>query len=494
MNSKLENTSLKLRAGFTPNENHEYGLNFYYQKGSKGAMVEDPTYVNYATLPLDMWNTLQKQMLYLLGRSNFTPNLSLDTKLYYQAFDSQMTNVLLHRNYSQYEYAVIEDYNDDAFGALMNLNYAFTQAQKMKFGFHLKRDSYTNYKARVDRPMSKMINVDLSELKSSVFGEYDGAFGGFRVIVGANYERSDITKARNYDTQSRGGNLQPQATITKQNTDKINPKGDFSAQLALLYEFNAANTAHISVGKRLNFPTFHQRYFESFFLTDGTSMGISTRYNYNFNYETNPNLRPESILTYELGYDLKLASTRLSVMGFYNDLYDSFMIEQTGTNATSNLPIYKLTNGYGGQSWGGEVAFEQGFFSDNALILGANYSYIYSKQRADDKSVPEFRHHNHIANAKIQLSPIKTLNLNLLGTYQSAPVINSLQWLKGSDYLSFDITARFYVAKGFSLKGGVFNLADRDNAISYYTAENGTQEYHLAGRHYMIGFDYNYQP
>lgn len=114
------------------------------------------------------------------------------------------------------------------------------------------------------------------------------------------------------------------------------------------------------------------------------------------------------MLSYGLGYDLTLPSTHLSVTGFYNDLYDSLFIKQTGVNG--NLPIYKLTNGYGGQSWGGEVSIEQGFFADNALIIGANYSYIYSKQRADDKSTPEFRHHNHIANAKIQVSPIKTLN------------------------------------------------------------------------------------
>lgn len=498
VNSKLNNTSLKLRAGFTPNENNEYSLNFYYQKGSKGDMTKDPTYVNYNTLPVDMWNSLQKQMLYLLGHSNFTDSLSLDTRLYYQAFDSSMTNVSVFRNYSQYEYAAIQDYNDDAYGALMSLNYAFTQAQKMKFGFHLKRDSYKNYNARVDRPMSKLINVDVSELKSSVFGEYDGAFGDLHLLVGASYERSDIAKARNYNTANKGGNQQPQAQITKSNTDKINPKGDFSAQLALLYEFNGANTAHLSVGKRLNFPTLHQRYFETFYMTNNagapaTTMGVGTMYRYDFNYEINPNLRPESVLSYELGYDLTLPSTHLSVAGFYNDLYDSFIIKQTGVNATSNSPIYKLTNGYGGQSWGGEVSVEQGFFADNALIIGANYSYIYNKQRADDKSTPEFRHHNHIANAKIQVSPIKTLNLTALGTYQSKPVVNSsAQWLKGKDYLSVDLMARFYVAKGFSLKGGVLNISDRDNAISYYTATNGVQEYHLAGRRYMIGFDYNY--
>ncbi len=508
VNSKLENASVKLRAGWFDDDN-EYSLNYYYQKGSKGALIDDTKTNSWYSGTLDEWNDMQKQMIYVLGHSNFTPKLSLDSKFYYLAFDSQLINTIFTRNYSQSEYSVIEDYNDDAYGAMMALNYAFLPTQKAKLGFHLKRDAYKNYKARVDSPYSKSAQTDLAELKTSVFGEYDGEFGDFRLILGASYERADILKARISDMQNATGNQTP-VTINATYMDKFNHKGDFTAQLAMLYDFNEANSLHLSVGKKLNYSTLHQRYlYNTTRINNGTL--INNYVFYTPAFEINKSLRPESVIAYELGYDLKMPSTALSVAGFYNDLYDGFMMQDTGktvaptTYNSKTYPVYKLTNGYAGYSYGGEVSIEQGFFVENALIIGANYSYIYNKQKADDKSAPEFRHHNHIVNAKISLSPIRTANLTLLGTYQSKPIVNSLtQWVKGRDYFTLDLMANFYVGKGFTLKAGVLNLADRDNFIIYEstipnTATTGaayskdSYEYHLAGRRYMIGFDYNYQ-
>ena len=514
LNSKLENASVKLRAGWF-NDNHEYSVNYYYQKGSKGAFVADAktdilaAARNYDARLFDEWDDMQKQMIYVLGKSNFTQKLSLDSKFYYQAFDSQLINTQLTKNYSQSVHSVIEDYNDDAYGAMMALNYAFLPTQNAKLGFHLKRDAYINYKARVDKAYSRTAQLDLTEFKTSVFGEYGGKFGDFSLVLGASYERADILKARISSVSNNSTANLPQIISTT--FDEINHKGDFTAQLAMLYEFNEANKAHLSAGKKLNYSTLHQRYFYGTTRIDMSESSLNYYVFYTPAFEVNKNLRPESVISYELGYDLTLPSTAVSVVGFYNDLYDGFMMQDTGktvspTNYASKIyPVYKLTNGYGGYNYGGEVSVEQGFFAENALLVGANYSYIYSKQRADDKAAPEFRHHNHIVNAKISFSPLRTANFTLLGTYQSKPVVNSLtQWIKGRDYFTLDLLANFYVGKGFTLKAGVFNLADRDNFINYEstipnTATSGAAyskdiyEYHLAGRRYMIGFEYNYQ-
>ena len=510
VNSKLENTSVKLRAGWF-NDNHEYSVNYYYQKGSKGAFTPDTKTNGWYSGHLDEWNDMQKQMIYVLGKSNFTQKLSLDSKFYYQAFDSQLINTQLSKNYSQSVHSVIEDYNDDAYGAMMALNYAFLPTQNAKLGFHLKRDAYINYKAGVDKPYSKTSQLDLTEFKTSVFGEYGGKFGDFSLVLGASYERADILKARISSIRNSSNTNQPQVSMYGTYFDKINHKGDFTAQLAMLYEFNEANKAHLSAGKKLNYSTLHQRYFYGTTRIDMSESSLNYYVFYTPAFEVNKNLRPESVISYELGYDLNLPSTAVSVAGFYNDLYDGFMMQDTGktvspTGYTSKIyPVYKLTNGYAGYNYGGEVSVEQGFFAENALLVGANYSYIYSKQRADDKAAPEFRHHNHIVNAKISFSPLRTANFTLLGTYQSKPVVNSLtQWIKGRDYFTLDFLANFYVGKGFTLKAGVFNLADRDNFINYESTIPDTTttgaayskdiyEYHLAGRRYMIGFEYNYQ-
>lgn len=62
-----------------PNENHEYSLNFMYSRGQKdGRHPQDGG-------PRWRFPNYDRKMFYLLGNSFFTPDLSLNTRLYYDS-------------------------------------------------------------------------------------------------------------------------------------------------------------------------------------------------------------------------------------------------------------------------------------------------------------------------------------------------------------------------------------------------------------------------
>ena len=53
--------------------------------------------------------------------------------------------------------------------------------------------------------------------------------------------------------------------------------------------------------------------------------------------------------------------------------YCSNPLGQTGTTGAYCNKYINVDTGY---NYGGEISFEQGFFADDMLILGADYSYI----------------------------------------------------------------------------------------------------------------------
>ena len=111
-----------------------------------------------------------------------------------------------------------------------------------------------------------------------------------------------------------------------------------------------------------------------------------------------PGLDIENAINYELGYDLALGSTNLSVAVFYNDMKNMFvqktlisMTDENAAKAVCAVPskskgkysCYQNVNADSGYTYGGEVGVEQSFFADDMLILGANYSFIQKYAKGD---------------------------------------------------------------------------------------------------------------
>ena len=503
-NGALENRFVKLGVGFWARENDEYALHYINQKGNKGELIEDNT-LNvassvasgaHATPNVPNFAVYDSQMLYALGKTEFNDKFSLDTKLFYQVFNRQMIMVngfsLVQKTNSN-----VDDFRGDSYGANVALNYDIAELSRLKFGIKLKDEIQSNTKGGTSATTARVEVFRANELKSSVFTEFMQGFGDFRFVLGASYDRADILKVKSVDlnavlTNNTNGQGYTAYNVVGENNEKISPKGDFSLQGALYYDFTHSQSAHLAVGRKLNFPTLYQRYGALPFTAQTANTNRTDNYRYNF--AGNANLKPESIIYYEMGYKLNLEQTHFNAVLFFDDLNNMFVNESTASGAQ------RLINAYRGFMYGGEVGVEQGFFADNALVVGANYAYLYKKARGkDDDNVLDRKlteYPNHIANAKVAIKPVSSFELVGLFSYKSAPYLvasDKQSYIKGTAYMAFDMIANLYIGKGFSANAGVYNLTDRDNSVYDYTSAGALREYHFAGRRYFIGFEYKYQ-
>ena len=471
-NAYMKSQTIKLKIGFTPNENHEYALNYIYRKAKKGSPIGESS-GNWWEFPI-----FDKQTFYLVGNSFFTPNLSLNTRLYYDIIDIQTltygaatattpTNVVFKR-----------DFNDDIMGAILTLNYDIAQSSNLKFGFNVKQNHHKGlFDAEYD---------DIKELTSSVFAQFAQRLGDFRVVLAGNYDRSDMLDVY-VRTSTRQG------TNQKTNTDKDSLGGDFSAQGALYYNISDGQTAHLVVARKHNMPNLWRRYF----YVHG-------------NYIPNPKLKPETAMVYELGYDLNLASTTLNAAIFYSDIDNLITSQRIAENTCiSGNNRNQYLNAPKSYSYGGEIGIEQALL-ENALVLGLSYTYTQKKLkgllinntsggqaiRSNKAGSKITGYPNHILNAKLNVKPNEQVEFVGLAQYQSPQWYDKcptgLQpggecdgYEKSRDVFSFDISANYAYSRHLTLNAGVLNLTDRDNVLT----EN---KYHFAGRRYMLGFDYKY--
>lgn len=479
VNSYYNNKTAKLKAGVM-NENHEYSLNFIYQRGKKGGLYSDD-----GGGPWWDWLNYDKKTLYLLGNSFFSPNFSLNTRLYYDNF----YNVLVgdgtrclngDGSASTAGYCSTDSlYDDNTIGAILTFDYVPYESGDLKFGLNAKRDVHLE-----KGYYTKTLNTELKELTASFFAQYAQRLGIFRAVVAGSY---DTIYPLNIDFKDGEGNVR----------DK-QPELDnaFSLQGILYLDISDAQSVHFTLGKKNNLPTLKERY--------SSKWGAHLK---------NPGLEIESAINYEVGYDLALESTALNVAVFYNDMKNMF-VQKTLISATTEAeaqaicPVpdynrrggtyscYQNVNAKSGYTWGGEIGIEQGFFADNLLVLGANYSYIQKKAKdvglddysgADGKKILDYP--NHIANAKIAVKPLKSLEFIALGTLESARYYadGSGDYEKGANFFTVDLSARYEFAPGLNVTVGVTNLTDRDN----YSGIVG-ESYHFAGRQWFAGFEYKY--
>ena len=481
-NAAYSNKTGKLKVGIQPNENHEYSLNFIFSRGARDG--------RHSELGGPQWRfrNYDKTLVYLLGNSYFTPDFSLNTRLYYNKTYTKKEQDLCVRadgseglRYSGTGAAEARcnpdngfTYNDASYGAILTLAYDFTQDSNLKFGTNLRIDQHKG-----DTLMASTTSDDIKEFTSSVFAQYAQRISIFRAVLAASYDRLDGLKAYNYDSSK----------AMRESNEKTNIKGSFGLQGALYLDISEAQNLHFSVSKKQNMPTISTRY--------GSIWGT---------YAKNTDLKPEGIIGYELGYNLNLSSTRVSVAAFYNDKTDMIKtIEVDGTlcnnpsgqtGANARYYCQKYVNADEGYNYGGEISVEQGFFEGDMLVLGADYSYIQEKSTAVAGGNPGTRitsYPNHIFHAKVALKPLQSLEFIGLVTLESPQYAwsNSIgYYYKDPNYFTIDLGANYEIGAGFSVNVGVTNLTDRDNFTKW--ANPLESRLHFAGRRYFVGFEYNY--
>ena len=373
-------------------------------------------------------------------------------------------------------------YDDDTFGGILTLDWDIYKDANLKFGANVKRDRHYAIDVHATRggvaaTDDGIIASDVSELTSSIFAQYAQRLWNFRFVLAGSYDRLDSLKAHNKNINFMNG------TVGVSTNAKTSIDADFSVQGVIYYDFSDEQSAHFTVGKKQNMPSLQNRY--------STVWG---------NYAINPDLKVESAIIYELGYDLNFEKTKFNIALFYNDMTD-MVISRGGLDAslcpnpgTGGCNQYVNTNT--GYSYGGDIGIEQKFLSNDALIVGANYTYTQKKAKglSSDKRSYGSRltdYPNHIFNAKVAIKPSEQVELISIGRLESARYYtSSTAYIRNDNYFTLDLSANYAFTNKLTINAGVLNLTDRDNFI--YSPGMGIGFIHFEGRRYFVGFDYNY--
>lgn len=182
-------------------------------------------------------------------------------------------------------------YDDNTLGLILILGYDIYENTNAKFGINTKKDTHLSKDAS-----TKAINTELKELTTSIFAQYSQRLGVFRAVVAGSY---DFIEPLNIDFKDGQGDVK----------DKQPELDDgYSLQGVLYYDLSSAQSVHFTLGKKNNLPTLKQHY--------SSLWGAQVK---------SPGLDIENAINYELGYDLALGSTNLSVAVFYNDMKNMFV-------------------------------------------------------------------------------------------------------------------------------------------------------------------------
>ena len=466
-NSYLTNHTLRAKLGFEPNENHEYSLNFTYQKGEKGGLMSSNAFTtgcgqgnNECSSPYWRWPNYDKITAYVIGNSKLSEKLSLNSRVYYDSFYNvlNMLGRRLPNGTTGGNPSGNSTYDDYAIGGIFTLGADFDENKKLKGGINLKHNKHQGKDRNAAGVSTTQDESTLKELSTSIFAEYTQRISQtFRFALSGSYDRNDM--------------LYTYIDGAKYNNDSLQ---GWTLQGILYTHLNEYVLLHANVGKKSRLPDLGSRYSQS--------MGSRVR---------NPNLAPESILNYELGSSVEYEDTKAFVAFFYQDINNIHIdVSMPNGSCFGQTNCVQARNGKEGYSYGGEIGASQGLF-DNKLSLSANYSYVQRKVTNRDLGTTYtngariLNYPNHIANANITFSPLKPLDFIATASYQSKMwVATNGIYSTNNDVFLMDLRVNYRPISDLQLSVGAYNLLDRNY---YYGVGN-----YMAGRRFLVGIEYTF--
>lgn len=353
-NSRTRDWRVNAKAGFTPNDTDEYSISYTRQEGSKNAPlhVTDPVATplpagapnpRFWTWPY--WNI---ESIYFLSTTRLGDRATFKTRAYRNKFNNLLssfdnatqTTQTLGRSFNSY-------YKDKAYGGSAQLDVDFDALGALSLAFHYRRDEHVEFQQSFPAGTTEPPQTNKEDTYSAA-AEYRAFITPtLSMTLGVSYDWRELRKAEEFGTPPTGG----AARIFEY------PRADASAfnfQERIDWRPDDATEVHASLSRRARFPTIFERFSTQF----GTAA-------------SNPGLKPERSMNYEIGASRRMGDVRVEGAVFYSDLQKAIVaVRPAGFPAGST----QRRNLGDGKYYGGEVAVS--WQPLTTLELGANYTYI----------------------------------------------------------------------------------------------------------------------
>jgi outer membrane receptor for ferrienterochelin and colicins len=342
-------------------------------------------------------------------------------------------------------------YEDPLYPGLITLNRDLTGQESLGYEFQVAKTFFDQHRLTVGVEHRHDFSLDQLNYDDGAVGAHVNArLTADTVGVYAQDEYSILPNlilnaGVRYDYFSSFGNT-------------INPRA------ALIYSPLTNSTFKAIFGQAFRAPSAYELYYEA------------------PGYSSNPDLKPETIRSYELVYEQGLVQhLRLTASAFYNDIDDliTFQTDTTGTETFGNLA--------GATSLGGEIGLDAAW----AGGWHARASYTYADTRDSDSHQRLSNSPQHVAKLNVT-APLWSdkifANLEVLGLSDRLTVQNR----SASGYATANVTllAR-EIVKGLELSASVYNVFDyryQDPVSSDFFQDKIEQE----GRTFRVKLTYRF--
>lgn len=440
-NAYRDDRKLSVKAGFTPNQNHEIVIAYVNQQGEKGT----PPYVGSdpdIRARFWKWPKWNKESLYLLTNSSLGEKNKVKTRWYYDTFVNELfsyddtTYTTITRPYAFKSY-----YDDYTIGGNAELeSYQFNN-NVIKLSVQGKKDVHREN--NLGEPQRSFIDNTISIGLENAF-----KISSFTFVPGISYNARNSAKAQDYDAG------------TQEVTDfPSNDNSAVNAQLGVFYDLNSKHSFRASLSRKTRFATLKDRY--------SYRMGQAI---------PNPDLHAEVALNYDVTYTGKI-SDKLSIQAsvYRSDISD--IIQQVDNVQPGR---FQLQNAGDALFYGYELSANYEIIK--MLNIGANYSYIRRKNETSPEilftNVP-----NHKFFGFVEYTFLKRASV-LVSVENNSKRYSTSYGTQVDGYTLVNAKASAQIHKYFGIEGGVNNAFDKN-----YSLVEGFPE---AGRNYFVNIVFNF--
>ena len=220
-------------------------------------------------------------------------------------------------------------------------------------------------------------------------------------------------------------------------------------KLALRYsqydESGRQHTWRASVGQGYRVPNLKERYY----IFDHSNLGYKVL--------GNPNLKPETSTSYQLGYQTQLnKNLNFSINGYYNDIEDLIQTDDVHATYDGNIALYHYMNVEDATTYGGDIS--GGWQATPNDLFTASYAYTHTKNNQTGTELVGRPEHTAMLtwdkkfNEKLQW-------INQL-RYESKHLVSTASQAYSPNWMSVNTKLNYQMNPNLSLYAGVNNLFD----------------------------------
>ncbi len=447
-NSYYTDWKLSGKLAYTPNATDEYALGFVHQEGEKGTPPyagTDPTqFLRYWQWP--KWN---KDTVYYVSSTQLGEESYIKPRVYFDKYENALDQ------YSDGTYTKLltgssgpSHYDDYTWGSSLELGTELIPMNTLKGAAHYKLDHHDE---QVD---GYPHYVDEDETVSLALEDTFHASDKIDLQAGFSYDIRNSLQAE--DTNKNG------ASFPAHNFTSFNP------EVGIFYKLTDTDTLHFTIAHKSRFPTIKDRY----------SYGLGKAL-------ANPDLKPESAIHYEIGYDgtpLKafdaLKALNVHANAFYSSIDDA--IQSVSNVAYVNKKWVSQNQNIGkAESFGGELGLDYAF--SDWLTLGNNVSYVWRRNLSSNIYLTDVPPWSGFVYADIR--PIDKISLIPSMQYSSwRYTYSDGRKVDGFAVPNFKVSYR--ITKDLTFSVGINNILDKN-----YELQDG---YWQAGRTYFTNLRYTF--